>query len=106
MIECRFAQRLSRMHREIAEVHVCSWKVGYRGLLPQDLLDSLDPRQRVPRWEATLEQSSWPDGATLVAQEADHVARRWCRQGIHHGRDTDSRPAKPARPVLTASQPV
>jgi GNAT superfamily N-acetyltransferase len=74
----------------IAEVHVCSWKVGYRGLLPQDLLDGLDPRQRVPRWEAILEQSTWPNGATLVAQEADHLV------GFAHlrpTRDDDQNPA-------------
>ncbi len=57
----------------IAEVHVRCWKVAYRGLLPQDLLDSLDPQQRVRRWEVTLEQSSWPAGGTLVAEEADRL---------------------------------
>jgi len=59
--------------RRIADVHVRSWKVGYRGLLPQDLLDGLDPQQRVPRWAATFEQSSWPARGTLVAEEADRL---------------------------------
>jgi len=58
---------------QITDVHVRSWKVGYRGLLPQDVLDGLDPQQRVPRWEATIELSSWPAGGTLVAEEADRL---------------------------------
>lgn len=57
----------------IAEVHVRCWKVAYRGLLPQDLLDSLDPQQRVRRGEATLEQGGWPAGGTLIAEEADRL---------------------------------
>jgi GNAT superfamily N-acetyltransferase len=57
----------------IAEVHVVSWKVGYRGLLPQDLLDGLEPRQRVPRWRASIEATSWPRRGTLLAVVADLV---------------------------------
>ena len=57
----------------IADLHVQSWKVAYRGLLPQDLLDGLDPQQRVPRWEATIDRSTWPERGTLVAEEADRL---------------------------------
>ena len=51
----------------IAEVHVRSWQDGYRGQLPQDLLDSLEPAQRIPRWTAVLEQAAWPGRGVLVA---------------------------------------
>jgi GNAT superfamily N-acetyltransferase len=51
----------------IAEVHVLGWQLGYRGLLPQDVLDALRPAHRVPRWTATIERASWPHAGTLVA---------------------------------------
>ncbi|MEQ3554685.1 GNAT family N-acetyltransferase [Pseudonocardia nematodicida] len=53
----------------VAAVHVRSWQVGYRGQLPDDLLDSLEAGQRVPRWTATLEATSWPARGVLVAED-------------------------------------
>lgn len=50
-----------------------SWQVGYRGLLPQPLLDGLHPRQRTLRWSATLRQAMWPSRGTLVADDAGDV---------------------------------
>jgi GNAT superfamily N-acetyltransferase len=38
----------------IARVHVATWKTAYRGLLPDDLLDSMNPVDRIPRWQRTL----------------------------------------------------
>ena len=57
----------------VAEVHVLSWQVGYRGLLPQPLLDGLHPAQRVPRWTVTLQRAAWPQRGTLVADDAGDV---------------------------------
>jgi GNAT superfamily N-acetyltransferase len=37
--------------REIAGVHVASWKTTYRGIVPQDYLDALDVAVRTERWE-------------------------------------------------------
>ncbi len=54
----------------IADVHVGGWQDGYRGLLPQSLLDALDPAQRIPRSTATVEQADWPTSGTLVAEDA------------------------------------
>ena len=34
----------------VAEIHVRSWQVGYRGLLPNDYLDALIPRERAERY--------------------------------------------------------
>jgi GNAT superfamily N-acetyltransferase len=34
----------------VAEVHVRSWQVAYRGLLPDEYLDALDPADRASRY--------------------------------------------------------
>ncbi len=57
----------------VAEVHVRSWQIGYRGQLEQDLLDALEPAHRVPRWRTTIGQSEWPRQGVLVAELAGHV---------------------------------
>lgn len=56
---------------QIAEVHVASWQAGYRGLLPQPLLDGLHPSQRIPRWTTTVQQADWPRRGTLVVVDHD-----------------------------------
>ena len=38
----------------IAAVHVRAWQWAYRGIMPDDLLDGLDPERRRPMWEATI----------------------------------------------------
>ena len=57
----------------IAEVNVLSWQVGYRGLLPQPLLDGLHLAQGVPRWRAAIERTAWPGRGTLVADDVGDV---------------------------------
>ncbi len=57
----------------IARVHVLAWQAGYRGLLPQSLLDGLHPGQRVPRWTETVGRAAWPHRGTLVADDAGAV---------------------------------
>ena len=51
----------------IARVHVRSWKVGYKDLLPQELLDSLRPEDRAPRYR--LEPNDPSEPSTIVAEE-------------------------------------
>jgi hypothetical protein len=34
----------------IAAVHVASWQEAYRGLLPQEYLESLSVRDRIETW--------------------------------------------------------
>ena len=34
----------------VAHVHVCSWRVAYRGLLPDAYLDALQPHERAARY--------------------------------------------------------
>ena len=74
----------------IADIHVRSWQGGYRGLLPQSLLDALDPVQRVPRWQATLEQADWPTRGTLVAENAGELVGF---ADLRPTRDADQDPA-------------
>ena len=52
---------------QIARVHVQSWQGAYQSLLPQAYLDSLDPAQRVGRWESALSETDWSRDGTLVA---------------------------------------
>ena len=52
--------------RAIAEVHVRSWQAGYRGLMPDQLLDGLSADDREPAWrEAAAGQAG--SGALFVA---------------------------------------
>jgi ribosomal protein S18 acetylase RimI-like enzyme len=40
--------------RAIAEVHVASWRAGYRGLMPEAYLAELSVEHRVAMWETIL----------------------------------------------------
>jgi ribosomal protein S18 acetylase RimI-like enzyme len=52
----------------IAEVHVRSWQAAYRGLMPQDYLDGLDPADRLPRWQLQLSDPGTVGHEVLVAE--------------------------------------
>ncbi len=53
----------------IAETHVRSWQSAYRGLIPQDYLDSLDPAQRLAWRQQILASVNWAVGGVLVAED-------------------------------------
>ena len=55
----------------VAVVHVRSWQVGYRGLLPDDYLDGLRPEQRSSRYTFGLDDPEAP--STLLAVEGDEI---------------------------------
>ncbi|WP_461535349.1 GNAT family N-acetyltransferase [Spongorhabdus nitratireducens] len=40
--------------QQLAEVHIRSWQQAYQGLVPQQVLDNLDPVQRAASWEKRL----------------------------------------------------
>lgn len=71
----------------IAAVHVDGWRVGYRGQLPDPLLNSLEPHQRVPRWAQSLQTSMWPTSGTLVAESEAQVILGFAH--LMATRDTD-----------------
>jgi ribosomal protein S18 acetylase RimI-like enzyme len=54
--------------RALAAVHVASWQEAYRGLLPDDYLDQLEPGHRLAMWEQFLAATQWPRQGTLVAE--------------------------------------
>jgi hypothetical protein len=45
---------------QIALIHVRSWQGAYRGLMPQEYLDGLQPDQRAGLWERALRQPDSP----------------------------------------------
>ncbi len=51
----------------LAEIHVRSWQVAYRGIFPPEFLDGLDVGQR-QRWRAARLQNPPPRTATLVVE--------------------------------------
>jgi GNAT superfamily N-acetyltransferase len=42
----------------LGEVHVAAWRWAYRGLMPDDLLDSLRAESRAKGWAAMLDESA------------------------------------------------
>ena len=48
----------------IAEVHVRAWRVAYRGLLPDELLDALSVEERARNWSGLIGTGT---GLTFVA---------------------------------------
>jgi GNAT superfamily N-acetyltransferase len=52
---------------QIATIHVRSWQAAYRGLLPQEYLDRLDPADRLPRWRHRVADTDRTAAGVLVA---------------------------------------
>src|SRR6266542_4172074 len=50
----------------IARVRVDTWRSAYRGILPDELLDGLDPAESAVRWRRGLETLN-PDRVAYVA---------------------------------------
>jgi GNAT superfamily N-acetyltransferase len=50
----------------VADVHVRAWKTAYRGLLPDEYLDTLAPEHRIPGY-----RFGEPDPITLLALDGD-----------------------------------
>lgn len=51
----------------IGLVHVRSWQAAYRGKIPQDYLDGLDPVRRAHVWRQIIEESEPSRDGVLVA---------------------------------------
>ena len=56
----------------IAEVHVRSWQIAYRGIVPDDVLDGLSVAQRERMWGDLLAHGAGGP-LVLVAERDDHV---------------------------------
>ncbi|HEY2477584.1 MAG TPA: GNAT family N-acetyltransferase [Solirubrobacterales bacterium] len=62
-VELREARRGDEL--AVAEVHVRSWQEAYRGLMPAEFLDALDPRDRAGRY--TFEATGADAPTTVLA---------------------------------------
>lgn len=58
---------------QIADVHVRSWQGAYRGLMPQDYLDGLDPVQRAEMWVRITSRVDGTRSGVLVAEDGGVV---------------------------------
>ena len=76
----------------IAEIHVLGWQGGYRGLMPQDYLDGLDPADRVSRWIQSLGSADWSRGGCFVVADDDGVLAGFA--DVISSRDDDAEPGK------------
>lgn len=61
---------------EIADIHMCSWRVTYRGMLPAGYLDRMNRRQLAARWRRRVGARSGE--RVLVASRAGRVAGFAC----------------------------
>lgn len=57
----------------IAKIHVLSWQMAYRGLLPQNFLDSLDPARRVLGWRESIETQAPPARTAIVIADPEGI---------------------------------
>ena len=60
----------------IGEVHVRAWDAAYRGLMPDEFLDSLDPVARAERWRQMLGEG--PSDTPALVAERDGVVLGVC----------------------------
>jgi RimJ/RimL family protein N-acetyltransferase len=72
----------------IAEIHVLGWQGGYRGLIPQEYLDGLDPAQRLPLRIQWLQGADWSRGGCFVV--ADDEGRLAGFADVGRSRDDDA----------------
>lgn len=69
----------------LAEIHVLAWQVGYRGLLPDSLLDSLAAADRLPRWRVRLAETA----TRVLVAELDGQTAGWLVIGPQRDEDLD-----------------
>jgi GNAT superfamily N-acetyltransferase len=73
--------------RPIAEVHVRTWQVAYRGQIPDEYLDSLSVDQREIAWRQILADADLLAGGVLVLE---HEAGIVGFAGVSASRDDDA----------------
>lgn len=58
----------------MGRVHCEAWQAAYRGIMPDDYLDGLDPDDRAARWQGVLDANPLPaEGRRLVAELDDDI---------------------------------
>ncbi|MGD0560880.1 MAG: GNAT family N-acetyltransferase, partial [Streptosporangiaceae bacterium] len=72
-------------------VHVRSWQSAYRGKIPQEHLDGLDPAGRAQVWRRIMEEAEPSRGGVLVAVAAGGGIIGFASFGPSRDSDTDPR---------------
>jgi GNAT superfamily N-acetyltransferase len=73
----------------IATVHVRSWQSAYRGLLPQDYLDELDPLHSSAHWGELIDAMDWPATGILVLMDEQATITGFAHFGPTRDDDDD-----------------
>ncbi len=58
----------------MATAHLEAWRVGYRGLLPDEFLDGMDQGRRSAAWVQELSEDDGSGSQTLVASVGGRIA--------------------------------
>lgn len=64
--------------RDIAEVHVQSWRETYRGIIPADYLASLSVSEREKNWQNILQANNLATGTFVAVREDGSMAGFGC----------------------------
>ncbi|MDO8364023.1 MAG: GNAT family N-acetyltransferase [Actinomycetota bacterium] len=72
-------------------VHVAAWLAAYRGLMPDEYLDSLTVEQRTEMWRQGLERELRPGFGRFVAESAEGVVIGFVIVGPESGADGAAR---------------
>lgn len=75
----------------IGLVHARSWQAAYRGLLPREYLDRIDPAQRADRWRRVLTGDGADRDGVLVAGAPDGPVTGFVSFGATRDGDLDAR---------------
>lgn len=75
----------------IGKVHVRSWQSAYRGKMPQDHLDGLDPARRAELWRRIMTETKPSRGGVLVAVTEGGGIIGFASFGPSRDSDTDPR---------------
>jgi len=71
----------------IAQIHVETWRVAYRGQIPDAVLNGLDVGRRTVLWQERLAQRR---GAVFVAEDGDSI-KGFCDLVPSRDKDADAR---------------
>jgi len=96
--------RLARIDdaARIAEIHVLGWQGGYRGLMPQEYLDSLDPADRLSRRIQWLRDGDRSRGGCLVVVDDDGLLAGFADVGQSRDDDAESGKTSEVRAIYLA----
>ena len=75
----------------IAATHVRSWQSAYRGKMPRDYLDGLDPARRSEAWRRIMQQTRPSRDGVLVVAAKDGGIAGFASFGPARDSDTDPR---------------